>query len=628
MRSLAASLSAALILVACGQSSSDICGDLVVDRDTDSCQCPEGTEPGDDVWTCVLPDGGTIRDPNAPDASRDSGLDETDAGMAVCEDGATEICEGDSEGACDPGRRTCERGRWSACEGAVTPTPETCNGADDDCDGTRDGAPANAQCARAPRVGDAVCSAGSCIITECDSGYSDCDADSGTGCEAELAADTQNCGECGVVCEFGETCVEGECAPRNTVAWAIEITASQLTAWDLVAVPGGVGFVATVGGASIRVNGATVANGSLGASSGSDSLVGVVNDDGTVRWVKRVGSLTTDGFSVAAATETALVAGGFVTGTGDYYDGRFACASPSCSYLYGPATVIVGFDLATGALEFATRRASEGAPTAISVNTSTNTACVSTSGTWVEMVQLASVSGRVDNDRSGSAWRRELSGATATSSTAIDGNCTFTFAFEDAVDFGSGSIEAVGVDASTASFGATGALGFFEHVSGERGQVFYRALPTTLLATESAVDLAGVSVMGPSLQAQRRGLGSVQWTTEIRYGTRLAHVSAASGGAWDLVAITPTGDVVVHDQTIPMALGDATMVWLSSSDGSPLAYESWRSSSAGSLVAAKVAVRGDSSFSASLVTGTATFDRRSWGAVGGRVLVLARHVLR
>jgi hypothetical protein len=406
-----------------------------------------------------------------------------------------------------------------------------------------------------------------------------------------------------------------------------------LTAWDLVAVPGGVGFVATVGGASIRVNGAAVANGSLGASSGSDSLVGVVNDDGTVRWVKRVGSLTADGFSVAAATESALVAGGFVTEIGDYYDGRFECASPSCSYLYGTAdgtagvTVFVGFDLATGSLQFATRRATSGAPTALAVDSSMNIACVATSA-GIERVELASIAGRVDNDRLGSSWRRGLGGATPTSSSAIDGSCTFTFAFEGAVDFGSGSIEAVDVDAVTASYGASGTLGFFEHVSGDRGQVFYRAVPTTLLATESTVDLAGVSVMGPALQAQRRGLGSVQWTTEIRYGARLVHVAAASGGAWDLVAVTPSGDLTVDDQTVPMALGDATMVWLSSSDGSPLAYEVWRASSAGSLVAAKVAAQGDSSFSASLVTGTASFDGRSWGAVGGRALVLARHVLR
>lgn len=63
--------------LACGSSSADLCGELVEDPTTGSCRCPEGTSVGEDPWTCLLPDGGTIRDPNAPDASRDAGGDDT-----------------------------------------------------------------------------------------------------------------------------------------------------------------------------------------------------------------------------------------------------------------------------------------------------------------------------------------------------------------------------------------------------------------------------------------------------------------------------------------------------------------------------------------------------------------------
>lgn len=74
---MVASLFASSLLLACSDVPSDLCGDLVEDRATGSCQCPEGTERGDDVWTCVLPDGGTIRDPNSPDGGE---LREADGG--------------------------------------------------------------------------------------------------------------------------------------------------------------------------------------------------------------------------------------------------------------------------------------------------------------------------------------------------------------------------------------------------------------------------------------------------------------------------------------------------------------------------------------------------------------------
>lgn len=69
-------------------------------------------------------------------------LDEDCSGAANegcdCLEGDTRPC-GQNVGACEFGTETCSAfGAWGACAGAVDPVIETCNGADDDCDGTVD----------------------------------------------------------------------------------------------------------------------------------------------------------------------------------------------------------------------------------------------------------------------------------------------------------------------------------------------------------------------------------------------------------------------------------------------------------------------------------------------------------
>ena len=46
-----------------------------------------------------------------------------------------------SKGICKPGKRSCNNGKYTACVGEVLPLPETCNYADDDCDGIVDDLP-------------------------------------------------------------------------------------------------------------------------------------------------------------------------------------------------------------------------------------------------------------------------------------------------------------------------------------------------------------------------------------------------------------------------------------------------------------------------------------------------------
>jgi len=56
-----------------------------------------------------------------------------------------------------------------------------------------------------------ACTMSACAVGACDSGFDDCDKDVTTGCEAEFAIDTKNCGVCGNTCGAGQLCVSGAC---------------------------------------------------------------------------------------------------------------------------------------------------------------------------------------------------------------------------------------------------------------------------------------------------------------------------------------------------------------------------------------------------------------------------------
>ncbi|RME52473.1 hypothetical protein D6783_04625, partial [Candidatus Woesearchaeota archaeon] len=75
--------------------------------------------------------------PNFCQDSQDNNCNgEVDEGCP-CEENATRLC-GSDVGACEQGIETCHNGTWGECTGQTTPTTETCNNVDDDCDGATD----------------------------------------------------------------------------------------------------------------------------------------------------------------------------------------------------------------------------------------------------------------------------------------------------------------------------------------------------------------------------------------------------------------------------------------------------------------------------------------------------------
>ncbi len=102
-----------------------------IDEDDDDDGFPDGDDCGPTDRT---------RNPNAPEVFC-NGLDE-DCDGSVDERVSRSCYEGPggtaSQGRCSAGRQTCRDGAWGACEAQVLPTEESCDGADEDCDGTTD----------------------------------------------------------------------------------------------------------------------------------------------------------------------------------------------------------------------------------------------------------------------------------------------------------------------------------------------------------------------------------------------------------------------------------------------------------------------------------------------------------
>jgi len=103
--------------------------------------CHNGTQ------ACVAGQWGPCEGQVTPAPEACNGIDDDCNGTpddgCVCIDGQAQSCYTgppgtQGVGVCQAGIQTCVTGQWGPCEGQVTPTPEVCDGVDDDCNGATD----------------------------------------------------------------------------------------------------------------------------------------------------------------------------------------------------------------------------------------------------------------------------------------------------------------------------------------------------------------------------------------------------------------------------------------------------------------------------------------------------------
>jgi hypothetical protein len=103
-------------------------------------------------------------------------------------------------------RRVCGPDCDDERDGPSTMGPETCDGADQDCDGTVD---EEATCVLPFAIG--ACVEGRCSVVSCPDERMNCNASSADGCERDVLTDRFSCGNCDVRCGPMQTCVLGRC---------------------------------------------------------------------------------------------------------------------------------------------------------------------------------------------------------------------------------------------------------------------------------------------------------------------------------------------------------------------------------------------------------------------------------
>jgi hypothetical protein len=186
-------------------AGSDAKADVVVGPDADAAS--EATTQTD---TC----GNGLDDDADGQVDEDCPCDEKDV-IQPCYAGPAKLA---GQGECVKGKQKCEQVgndpsqlRWGACVGSVLPGAEQCNGKDDDCDGTTDnGCPCTEgdakACSTACGTGQQKCV--STAWTECDAPQPQSETCNGNDDDCDGTVDN------GAPCKSDESCVSGSCTPN------------------------------------------------------------------------------------------------------------------------------------------------------------------------------------------------------------------------------------------------------------------------------------------------------------------------------------------------------------------------------------------------------------------------------
>jgi len=172
--------------------------------------------------------GGPAGDGMSADGGEDGGADVAEEPAAPCKSFQTRCdtrcvdltSDPNDCGACN---RVCPGAFQAAAACTVGVCSIVCNPGWTDCDrNPSDGCEANlaqdpndcGNCGMAcplPANASAACTKGVCGLGACSPGFGDCNMYAGDGCEASLQSDPANCGACGNACAGGTACIQGAC---------------------------------------------------------------------------------------------------------------------------------------------------------------------------------------------------------------------------------------------------------------------------------------------------------------------------------------------------------------------------------------------------------------------------------
>jgi hypothetical protein len=167
-----------------------------------------------------------------------------------------------------------------------TPSPEVCNGVDDDCDGTTDEDPTECAFENA----STACGPGGCGIGACQEGFLDCDPV--VGCEAREDSPL-TCNGCGERCPADERCTEDGCSTLD-YAWLAAVDSTVAGAQEVVDVAvddSGAVYLAGAFEGEVRVTDSRGIQGPQRTAAGAnDVFVASVTSTGFHRFTRSFGS--------------------------------------------------------------------------------------------------------------------------------------------------------------------------------------------------------------------------------------------------------------------------------------------------------------------------------------------------